>query len=121
MHAQLVPTGQDKPLIKGMKISKTTKIKKGVYLINADKSLDRSVILIQGDNITVDFNNITLRGSNSTKNPDEFNGVGILISNSKNVIIKNLKAKGYKIALLAKNTEGLYWTIATSVIIIASI
>src|SRR5260221_11955264 len=30
-----------------------------------------------------------------------------MILNSKNVVIKNLKAKGYKIALLAKNTEGL--------------
>ena len=99
--------GQDKPLLKGMKISKTIKIRKGIYQINADNNLEQSVILIEGNNLTVDFNSIILKGSNSKKNPDEFVGIGLIIRNSKNVIIKNLKAKGYKVALLAKNTEGL--------------
>lgn len=98
---------QEKQLIKGMRISKTTKIKKGVYLISSGNDLERAVILIEGDNIIVDFNNATLNGSNSVKNPDEFAGVGIIIRDSKNIIIKNLKAKGYKVALLAKNTDGL--------------
>jgi nitrous oxidase accessory protein NosD len=98
---------QEKPLVKGMKITQTTKIKKGIYKIDAADNIGQSVILIEGNNITVDFNNITLKGSNTKKTPDEFIGVGIVILNGKNITIKNLKVKGYKIALLAKNTEGL--------------
>lgn len=98
---------QEKIVISGMKISKTTKIKKGVYKIDAPGDTAKPVILIEGNNIIVDFNNAALKGSNKRKNPDEFFGVAIVIRNSKNVTIKNLKAKGYKIALLARNAEQL--------------
>ncbi len=98
---------QDKTLVKGMTITKTMKIKAGTYKLDASDNLERSIITIEGDNIIVDFNNITLKGSNSKKNPDEFFGVGIIIRDSRNVIIKNLKARGYKIALTARNVEKL--------------
>src|SRR6185369_15869706 len=90
---------QEKPIIKGMKISKSIKIKKTVYMLDASDSLNKPVILVEGDNITIDFNNCILKGSNKKKNPDEFFGVALLIRNSNHVTIKNLKAKGYKIAL----------------------
>ena len=98
---------QEKPLVKGMKITKTTRIKKQVYKLDAFDKMDQAVVIIEGENITVDFNNITLRGSNTIKNPDEFFGVAVLIQNSKNVTVKNLKAKGYKVALMAKDVENL--------------
>src|SRR5258705_7852706 len=108
INAQLVPQQrEEKSLMKGMKITQTTKIKKGVYKIDAVDNIEQSLILIEGNNITVDFNNAILKGSNAKKNPDEFFGIGVMILNSKNITIKNLKGKGYKIALLAKNTEGL--------------
>jgi nitrous oxidase accessory protein NosD len=97
---------QEQVLLKGMKISKTVKIRKGIYQINADNNMEQGMILIEGNDITVDFNNVNLIGS-TKKKPDEFVGVAIIIQNSKNVIIKNLKARGYKVALLAKKTEGL--------------
>ncbi|TAL45403.1 MAG: hypothetical protein EPN92_07505, partial [Chitinophagaceae bacterium] len=74
---------QEKPLVKGMKITKTTRIKKQVYKLDAFDKMDQAVVIIEGENITVDFNNITLRGSNTIKNPDEFFGVAVLIQNSK--------------------------------------
>jgi parallel beta-helix repeat protein len=108
LYAQPVPQQRDeKALVKGMKISKTTKIKGGVYKLDASDSLNQPLIVIEGSNITVDFNNATLKGSNAKKNPDEFFGVGIIVRNCKNVIIKNLKARGYKVALMAGNVEGL--------------
>ncbi len=69
--------------------------------------MGKPVVLIEGDNIIVDFNNAELKGSNNVKNPDNFFGLAILIRNSKNVIIRNLKAGGYKIALQATNVEKL--------------
>ncbi len=98
---------QEKPVVAGMKISKTMKIKKAVYKLDAPEDASKSIILIEGNNIIVDFNNAELKGSNKIINPDEFAGISILIRNSKNVTIKNLKAKGYKVALLARNVEKL--------------
>jgi parallel beta-helix repeat protein len=98
---------QDKPLTSGMKISKSTRIRKGVYKIDAHVKSEEAVITIEGNNITIDFNNAELKGSNKTKRPDEFAGLAILIMNSKNVTIKNLVAKGYKVALRATNVEKL--------------
>jgi parallel beta-helix repeat protein len=98
---------QEKTILAGMKITRTTTIKKGVYKIDAADSLSKPVIVIEGDNITVDFNNAELKGSNKKKSPDQFFGIAILIRNGKNIVIRNLKAKGYKIALLARNVEKL--------------
>jgi parallel beta-helix repeat protein len=98
---------QDKPLAAGMKISKNTRIRKGIYKIDAPAKMEESVILIEGNNITIDFNNAELKGTNKTKRPDEFTGMAILVQNSKNVTIKNLKANGYKVALRAIHVEKL--------------
>lgn len=98
---------QDRPITSGMKISKNTRIRKGIYKIDAPAKQEEAVIIIEGSNITIDFNNAELKGSNKTKRPDEFTGIAVLIQNSKNITIKNLKAKGYKVALRATHVEKL--------------
>src|SRR5688572_3036346 len=106
----LVPAllfSQERALTKGMKISKTTKIKKAVYSIDGSNDLTSPVVNIEGENIVIDFNNVLLKGSNKKNQPDEFFGVGIMIKNSRNVTIKNLKASGYKVALMASGVENL--------------
>ncbi|MDP9230540.1 MAG: right-handed parallel beta-helix repeat-containing protein, partial [Bacteroidota bacterium] len=108
VHAQLVPQQrEEKPLTKGMKITKSIKIKKAIYKFDAPGNIDQPVIVIEGENITVDFNNATLKGSNLKRTPDNFFGVGIIIRNSKNITIKNLNGSGFKLALLAKDVESL--------------
>ena len=109
LNAQLHRSSStEKGLKKGMVITSDTKIKKAVYKLDAFQNSGEPVILIEGYRVTVDFNNATLQGSNSRKNPDEFFGVAILISShSTNVTIKNLKVKGYKVALLAKDVTSL--------------
>jgi parallel beta-helix repeat protein len=108
LHAQLVPPGREEKLLTpGMRISKSIKIKKGIYKMDAPAKREESVIIIEGNNITIDFNNAELKGSNKTKKPDEFTGTAIIIQNSNNITIKNLKARGYKIALRATNVEKL--------------
>lgn len=98
---------QEKGLTQGMKITRTTKIKKGHYKIMAPDSPKEGVILIEGNNIIVDFNNAELAGTRDAGSPDRFTGIGILVQNSKHVTIRNLKARGFKIALLALHTEQL--------------
>ncbi|MFN2438589.1 MAG: right-handed parallel beta-helix repeat-containing protein [Chitinophagaceae bacterium] len=107
LFAFTIVQAQDIVLKNGMIITRSAKIKKTTYLIDAYDSLNKAVIVIEGNNIVVDFNNAVLKGSNTKKRPDEFFGVAIIVSNGKNITIKNLNAKGYKIALLARNVKGL--------------
>ncbi|HEV7329525.1 MAG TPA: right-handed parallel beta-helix repeat-containing protein [Flavisolibacter sp.] len=100
MQAQVV-------LKRGMAISKSVKISKRTYALNGFDNLNKGVIIIKGDNITVDFNKAVLQGSNGKKTPDEFYGVAVLITGGRNITIKNLTAKGYKVALIARNVDGL--------------
>jgi hypothetical protein len=98
----------EKVLKKGLVITSDARIKKAIYKLDAEQNSNEPVILIEGYRVTVDFNNATLQGSNSKKNPDEYFGVAIVISShSANVTIKNLKVKGYKVALLAKDVASL--------------
>src|SRR5690242_2811286 len=94
-------------LKKGLVINKSSKIKKAVYDLEAYDSLDQSVLVIEGNNITVDFSNAVLNGNVKNQLPDQFHGVAVIIRNGKNITIKNLTAKGYKLAVIAKNVDGL--------------
>lgn len=107
-HAQLVlPQWEEKSFTKGMKISGSVKIKNQVYKLDAPFKMEEALLVIEGNNIIVDFNNAVLSGSNLKKNPDEFFGVAILIKGGKNITIKNLKIKGYKVALMARDISTL--------------
>ncbi|HUM66423.1 MAG TPA: right-handed parallel beta-helix repeat-containing protein, partial [Chitinophagaceae bacterium] len=98
---------QEKALVKGLIIKHSIKIRKGVYNLPSPLKDSAAVIIIEGSNITVDFNNATIQGSRQPNQPDKFYGIGILVRNGKNITIKNLKAKGYKIAIMAISVEKL--------------
>lgn len=89
-----------------MRITHSVKVKKGNYQLVAPADTGRSVILVEGNNIVVDFNGVELDGGKGSL-PDQFHGVALLIQNAKHVTIRNLKAHGYKVALLARNVEFL--------------
>ncbi len=99
-------TAQELTLRAGLRITQSQKIKKGIYQLDAPADTSLSLILIEGNNLIIDFNQAELKGSNG-KMPDAFFGVALLIRNSKHVTIRNLKANGYKVALLARNVEQL--------------
>ncbi len=90
----------------GMVISSSVVIKAGTYHLNGTDSLNRAVILIQGDNITVDFNKAVLQGSNDKQLPNEFYGLAVLIKGN-NITIRNAIVNGYKVALMATGCKNL--------------
>jgi len=94
-------------LKKGLIITKSTKIKKDTYYLHGYDSLSQSAIVIEGENIIVDFSNCILNGNEKKQAPDKYSGTSILIRRGKNITIKNLIAKGFKVALIAKNVDGL--------------
>ena len=91
----------------GMRISRSATISKSVYKIDYKENKQGAVILVEGDNLVIDFKGAELKGSNMARWPDEFAGTGLLIQNSRKVTIRNLKVSGYKIALLARNVSQL--------------
>ncbi len=64
------------------------------------------VVVIRGDNITVDFGGGTIQGSPLTTEPDERMGQAIEVVGN-NVTIKNVNVHGYKVGLIARNAKGL--------------
>jgi hypothetical protein len=99
-------SAQELSLANGIRISHSVKVRKGNYQLVAPADTGRSVILVEGNDIVIDFNGAELDGGKGSQ-PDQFHGVALLIRNSKQVTIRNLKAHGYKVALLARNVEGL--------------
>lgn len=90
----------------GMVITASMQVKKATYRFNGYDSLNRPVILIKGNNITVDFNNALLLGSNNKQLPNEFYGLALLIEGN-NITIKNARVSGYKVAVMARGCTDL--------------
>ncbi|QHT68547.1 hypothetical protein GXP67_18805 [Rhodocytophaga rosea] len=89
------------PLKAGTIIRKSATIKPGIYKLSST-SMENGVILIEGDNITVDFNGAVLQGFSQTTTPDQYTGIGLQLKGS-NITIKNAVIKGYKVGLIARN------------------
>lgn len=79
-----------------MHISTSLVKKKRTYKFNAPADLSTGLIVIEGNDIAIDFNGSILAGSNDKKLPNEFYGVGIFIKSGKNITIKMLLPKDLK-------------------------
>ena len=90
-----------------MVIKKSVKIRPGVYHLDATESLDEPLIVIQGENIEVDFQHAELIGSNDKEWPNEFYGLAIKVEEGKNIILKNLNVRGYKVGMQASSVDSL--------------
>jgi len=93
-------------LKQGMVVTGSITVKKAIYPINGFDSLNRPVILVTGNNITVDFNNALLQGSNDKQLPNAFYGLAILIKGN-NITLKNAKISGFKVAVMAEGCTNL--------------
>ena len=102
------PHAQSRPA-SGMLIARTMVLPAGTYLLKS-ADLDRPAITIRGSDITVDFKDVVLRGAPAGADPDTFTGLAVLVDGGENVTIKNLRAHGYKIGVLARRSRGLHIT-----------
>ena len=92
----------------GMVIKTSVTINTNTFYLNAPAGLQQPLIMIDGNDITVDFNNAVLQGSNDKNKPDEMYGLAVLITKgSKNIVLKNANIHGYKVAILADSVSNL--------------
>jgi parallel beta-helix repeat protein len=109
--ASMPAAGQDLPrsidLRAGLVITSSVRVSPRVYDLPAPASMDSSVIVIRGDDIVVDFAGAEMRGTALSADPDAGTGVAIRIDGGRNVTIRNLRARGYRVAVMARGTRSL--------------
>lgn len=94
-------------LYPGMIIKRSVIVKKDTFFLSGpDQSLDPAII-IEGENIVVDFNGAVLIGSQRYDQPDSFVGTGIKVRKGKNITLKNATIRGYKTGLFAREVDSL--------------
>jgi len=103
-------------LVSGMSITQSCRVRSNTYVLPGSKSdvfepptdLRRTapVLVISGTDITVDFQGAELNGAPAKQLPNQFYGLGILIK-GKNIVLKNAKIRGFKLAILADSIAGL--------------
>lgn len=91
----------------GLVITSSVRVAPGTYRLAAPASLDSSVIVVRGNDITVDFAGAVLVGMDPGSDPDRAQGVALRIEGGANVRVLNAKIRGYRIAILARGTRGL--------------
>lgn len=98
---------QDLELTQGVTLSNSVKVAKREYkLANTDDTAKSGVITLKGNDMVVDFNGATLLGSDWETAPDKRTGTAVIVE-GRNITIRNLNAHGYKVALIARNSDGL--------------
>jgi parallel beta-helix repeat protein len=100
-------TDKDVELQKGMIINRSMTIKKDTFFLSGADTSAIPAITIEGDDIVVDFNGAVLIGSQNYDHPDMFSGLGIEVRNGKNITIKNVVVRGYKVGLIATGIDSL--------------
>lgn len=87
--------------------------KYNLYCPNAGDETDPQVVLkespallVKGTGITVDFTKVELIGSPARTAPDQRHGIAVKVQGN-NITLIGLRAKGYKIALIADHCRGL--------------
>jgi parallel beta-helix repeat protein len=92
----------------GMVITSSAIVNRSTYYLNAGISIAQPVIIIDGKDITLDFNQSVLQGSNDKTDPDKFYGLAVQIKKgSKNITIKNASIHGFKLAIMADDVLNL--------------
>ncbi|MCR8557716.1 right-handed parallel beta-helix repeat-containing protein [Mucilaginibacter sp. BJC16-A38] len=94
-------------LFKGIVITHSGVVNSRIYHFQPTDSMSAAPIIIEGDNIVVDFRGAIIQGSTDLENPNKFIGTGIIIKSGKNITLKNLTIKGFKIGLMAKGIKEL--------------
>jgi hypothetical protein len=98
---------QDRPYIElysGMQINGDVLLAKGDYVVNPDKWIP---IVIEGQNIDVNFNDLLLFGDFDDTEPNNYKNTAIIIRNAKNVKIRNLRIRRFKTAVIIENSQDI--------------
>ena len=107
LHAQAARPSATVELRRGMVITQSTTLAKKTYRVAASPSLDSALIVVRGDDITLDLNEATIVGADPAGDPDRAAGVAIRVEGGRNVTIQRGTIRGYRVGILARGTKNL--------------
>jgi parallel beta-helix repeat protein len=94
-------------LRRGLVITRSAKITRDFYPLEASSSLDSAVIIIRGSHIVLDLNGSTLDGAPAGSDPDQAAGIAIRVESGSDITIENGSIHGYRFNILARGTVHL--------------
>jgi len=92
---------------RGLVVTRSVTFRPGTYHLSAQPDTSSPLIVVRGNDITVDLTGVHLVGAPEYGDPDRAAGIAILVDGGANVTIKNGKIRGYKVAILARGTRNL--------------
>lgn len=101
------PATQEISLSAGQVIDRSVVVRSRTYAFPS-ATLEQPAIRISGENIIVDFNGAMIVGGQG--DPNTHAGLGILIAGGRNITVKNVVIRGYKVGILARKSPDLRLT-----------
>ena len=102
LSAQALPRIPFRP---GMVVTRSAAVVPGVYVAPRG---DSAAITVRGDGIVLDLTGVELVGHANRTRPDSFDGVAVSIDGGRNVTVRGARIRGYRTAILARGTAGLF-------------
>ncbi|MCU0625621.1 MAG: right-handed parallel beta-helix repeat-containing protein [Gemmatimonadaceae bacterium] len=91
----------------GLVITRPVRIAPGRHVLPAPGDTARALLVVRGDDVTVDLRGVTLVGLDPAADPDEAAGTAIRIEGGRRVTILGGRIRGYRTAILALGTRDL--------------
>ncbi|MFN9423239.1 NosD domain-containing protein [Gemmatimonas sp.] len=104
VRAQPLPMVRPVP---GMLITRSVRVAPGTYHWSGRASPDSALLIVRGNDITVDLRGVTFVGLPPDSAPDAARGTAVRIDGGRNVRVHGLTARGYRVGILARNVRGL--------------
>ncbi len=73
-----------------------------------DDARSRGAVRITGRNIEIDFAGVEL--ASTTRKQADYQGIGVLVENARDVVIRNARVSGYKYNIVVKNSKRVLLT-----------
>jgi len=97
-------SAQSIPYAPGMTITHSVKIRPGHY---AAPPGDSAALTVRGSDVVVDLSGVELIGNPDRLHPDQFAGTAVRVTGGRNITIKGLHARGYKVGIIARGVTRL--------------
>ena len=95
------------PFTPGMRVTESVRIAPGTYDVAGPASLDEALIVISGNDLTLDLSGVQLRGIPIESDPDLATGVALRVDGGSRVTIRGGRIRGYRFGILARGTRDL--------------
>ena len=103
----LLSCNNESPAFEPGRISGSQTFSGGEFKPDSNEVSGEDLILIEDDNIILDFGGLVIDARDLHDTPDKFTGTAFHIKNCTNVEIRNLSIHGFRYAILAENVDSL--------------